>query len=575
MSETATASRKPIAMQYMPGDAPPLSIVVGNAFQYIAVVSSFLIYPLIMAREGHLTDLEADNMQAWGMLVLALGTTLQALPRGPIGSGYLAPSVMTAIFLGPSLEAVRIGGLALLSGMTIFGGLVQVALSRVLNHMRALLPPELAGVVVFLVGISNGVVGLRYLLEPSFGGSLPSAADWVVAALTLGVMAGTNVWSKGVIGLSCGLIGTAVGYLAAIPLGVLPWESLVEMAHLPLVSAPGTAQIGWSFSPALILPFTIAALANGLKGAALLTASQRMLDDDWKRPDMKPISRGVLADGLTVIAAGVCSVFAVNISASSVGLTAATGVASRRVAYATSAIFVAMAFLPMFTRFLVLTPNPVVGATLLFSSCAILKSGMEAITSRIYDSRKTLVVGLSIMAGVGVEAFPAAFTHMPQWIHPLTLSALVFGTAVGFLLNLCFRIGLRQRTVIALDPEAPDLEALARFIETQGAVWGAMRDVVKKAEWAAQELTDTVVYYCNPRGPMELSVSFDEFNLNVELQYAGDILPVVEHRPTPDEIAELDDGATRLAAYLLRRTASTMSTKIRGARCVVDLRFEH
>ncbi len=574
MSGTPTAARKPIAMQYMPGDAPPLSVVFFNALQYIAVVSSFLIYPLIMAREGHLTAAEADNMQAWAMLVLALGTTLQALPRGPIGSGYLAPSVMTAIFLGPSLEAVRVGGLALLSGMTIFGGIVQVILSRSLGRMRALLPPELAGVVIFLVGISNGVVGLRYLLEPA-SSSLPGAPHWTVAAVTLAVMAGANVWSKGVIGLSCGLIGSVVGFLISIPLGVLHWEDLKAVGSLSVIAAPGTAQIGWSFSPALVLPFMIAALANGLKGAALLTASQRMLDDDWKRPDMGPISRGVLADGLTVIAAGLCSVFAVNISASSVGLTAATGVASRRVAYATSGMFVMLAFLPMVTRILVLTPDPVVGATLLFSSCAILKSGMDAIAARIYDARKTLVVGLSIMAGVAVEAFPPSFNAMPGWIHPITVSALVFGTAVGFLLNLCFRVGQKQRTLIVLDPETPDLEALGRFIETRGAGWGAMRDVVKKAEWAAQELAGTVVHYCSPRGPLELSVSFDEFNLNVELQYSGEMLPMVANRPTPDEIAEHEDGARRLAAYLLRRVATSISSRTRGAKCVVNLQFEH
>jgi NCS2 family nucleobase:cation symporter-2 len=553
---------------------PPFWVVVGNAFQYIAVVSSFLIYPLIMAREGHLTAAEADNMQAWAMLVLALGTTLQALPKGPIGSGYLAPSVMTAIFLGPSLEAVRVGGLALLSGMTIFGGLVQVALSRFLNRMRALLPPELAGVVVFLVGISNGVIGLRYLLLPT-SGTVPGTAHWIVAAVTLGVMAGTNVWSKGVIGLSCGLIGTAVGYLVAIPLGVLPWASLVEMTKLPLLSAPGTAQMGWTFSPALMLPFMIASLANGLKGAALLTASQRMLDDDWKRPDMKPISRGVLADGLTVVAAGLCSVFAVNVSASSVGLTAATGVASRRVAYATSAIFVAMAFLPMFTRFLVLAPNPVVGATLLFSSCTILKSGMEVIAARLYDARKTLVVGLSIMAGIAVEAFPAAFMEMPKWIHPLTVSALVFGTAVGFILNLCFRIGRRQRTTIAVDPLSPDLPGLVQFVESCGAGWGARRDVVSRAEWAVQELVDAIVHHCNPRGAMSLSASFDEFNLDLELRYAGDMLPMVEHRPTADEIVDHEDGAQRLAAYLLRRYASRMTASMRDGNPVIRLHFDH
>jgi hypothetical protein len=32
--------------------------------------------------------------------------------------------------------------------------------------LRSIRPPELAGVVIFLVGISNGVVGLRYLLQP-------------------------------------------------------------------------------------------------------------------------------------------------------------------------------------------------------------------------------------------------------------------------------------------------------------------------------------------------------------------------------------------------------------------------
>ncbi len=567
-------SRKPSAMQYLPGDTPPLPVVVGNALQYVAVVSSFLIYPLIIAREAHVPDAAADSMQAWAMLVLALGTTLQALPRGPVGSGYLAPSTMTAIFLEPSLEAVRIGGLALMAGMTMFGGLVQVGLSRALKRVRALLPPELAGVVIFLVGVSNGVVGLRYILQPETG-VLPAPEQWIVAAVTLGVMAGTNVWSKGALGLSCGLIGTLAGVLIAIPLGVLPWDSLAELGSLPVLAAPGGLRFGWSFDPTLIVSFAIAAIANGLKGAALLTASQRMLDADWKRPDLRPIGRGVLADGLTVMVAGALSVFAVNVSASSVGLTATTGVASRRVAYATSGIFVLLAFLPMFTRLLVLTPGPVVGATLLFSSCTILKNGMEAIAARLYDTRKTLVVGLSIMAGLGVEAFPNAFSDMPAWIHPITVSALVFGTTVGFVLNLCFRIGQRQSTVTLVDPVTPDLEALARFIERCGAGWGAVRDVVLKAEWAAQELAGTVAYYCHPRGPMELSVSFDEFNLNLDLQYAGAMLPMTSEGPRVHEIAETDDGARRLAAYLLRRSAARMTTRERDGRCVIRLSFDH
>jgi hypothetical protein len=95
---------------------PPLAVVIVNALQYVAVTSSFLVPPLIIAREAHLPASSADAMLGWAMLVLAVGTTLQALPFGPIGSGYLTPSVMTAVFLGPSVAAVRIGGIALMSG---------------------------------------------------------------------------------------------------------------------------------------------------------------------------------------------------------------------------------------------------------------------------------------------------------------------------------------------------------------------------------------------------------------------------------------------------------------------------
>ncbi len=566
-------ANKPANMRYLADDVPPVSVVIVNALQYAAVTSSFLVFPLIVAREAHMTTAASDSMLSWAMLVLALGTSLQALTRGPIGSGYLAPSVMSAIFLGPSVAAARIGGLALMSGMTIFGGAVQAVFSRSLNKLRTLLPPELAGVVIFLVGVSNGIVGLRYLLAPDTD-ALPGMAHWIVAGVALGVMVAANVWSRGVLGLSCALFGMLAGYLVAIPLGVLPYDTLAEVARLPTLAAPGIGQIGWSFDATLILPFVIAAIANGLKAAALLTTSQRLLDADWVRPDLNPISRGVLADALTVMAAGTVSVYAVNVSASSAGLTAATGVASRRVAYATSAIFVLLAFLPMFTQLLVLMPKPVVGATLVFTSCAVLKNGMEAIAARIYDTRKTLVVGLSIVAGMGVEAFPATFQRMPALMHPVTVSALVFGTAIGFMLNLCFRIGQRQTTTMAVAPDSPDLPALARFVETCGAAWGARRDVVLRAEHAVQELVESVVEYCAPRGPMQLSTSFDEFKLDLELAYAGDAFPEVKDRPTAEEITERDDGAHRLAAYLLQRYATRVSTGIRNGICMVRLHFD-
>ncbi|WP_270934827.1 solute carrier family 23 protein [Falsiroseomonas oryzae] len=404
---------------------------------------------------------------------------------------------------------------------------------------------------------------------------MPGGAEWAVAGITLATMVAANVWSRGVLGLSCALFGMLAGYVAAVLLGVLPAARLAEVAAVPLLAPPGTAHMAMSFDATMMLPFVIAALANAMKAAAVLTASQRQLDADWVRPDLKPIGRGVLADGLGVMAAGGASVLAANVSASSVGLTAATGMASRRVAFFTSAAFVLLAFLPGITRLLALMPAPIVGATLVFVSCAVLKSGIETIAARMHDTRKTLVVGLAIVAGLAVEAFPAAFRAMPAVLQPITVSSLVFGALVGFVLNLVFRIGLRQRAELAIDPDQPDLEAVGRFVEQSGASWGARREVVLRAEWAAQELVDTVVVTAAPQGPLRLSARFDEYNLDLELRYAGAVLPEVRERPSPEEIAEHPDGARRLAAFLLRRSATRVTFGGRDGARVVRLHFDH
>ena len=114
-------ARKPANLQYGVDDVPPASVVVVNALQYVAVLAAFLVYPLIMAREAHAPREVIDSVLSWSMIILAVGTALQALRKGPLGSGLLAPSTMTAVYVPPSLEAVRLGGLPLMAGMTVFG----------------------------------------------------------------------------------------------------------------------------------------------------------------------------------------------------------------------------------------------------------------------------------------------------------------------------------------------------------------------------------------------------------------------------------------------------------------------
>ena len=568
-------SRKPAVLQYGVDDVPPPLVTLLTALQFVAVLTGFLVFPLIMAREAHVPPEVADSVLSWSVIVLAIGTSMQALPRGPIGSGYLAPSVMTAVYVGPSLEAVRLGGLALMSGMTFFGGAVEAALSRSMHRLRALLPPELAGVVIFLVALGNGLVGYRYLVTHGAADAPDMLAHWTVAAITLAVTIGLNVWGKGVARASCALIGMVVGYLAAIPAGLLPHDELAQLAALPPLRIPRVDYFGWSFAPVLIAPFLIAALANTLKAAALLTACERINDADWVRPDLKRIGGGVLADGLTTALSGVFCVFGVNTSASSVGLSEATGVASRRVAYAISGVFVVIAFIPGLMRFFTLMPSAVIGATFIFTTCAILKGGIETIASRMLDTRRTLVVGLALLTGVAVEAFPAFFRSAPASIEPLVGSSLVLGTMVGFALNLVFRIGVRKSATLSVDPASVDPARILSFMEEKGGQWGARREVITRATFAAWQAVETIAENASPRGPIALTPSFDEFNLGLEVRYDGEMMVLPERRPTDAEIHDDPEGVHRLAGYLLRRNADRASSARRGGAAVLAFQFHH
>ena len=226
-------------------------------------------------------------------------------------------------------------------------------------------------------------------------------------------------------------------------------------------------------------------------------------------------------------------------------------------------------------RFFTLMPAGVIGATFIFTSCAIMKGGIETIASRMLDARRTLVVGLSILTGLAVEAFPNYFHAVPAAIAPLVGSPLVLGTMVGFALNAVFRIGTRRRAVLEIDPQAIEFDAIQTFVEGRGghgahdATWWHVPPT------AAQQLVEVIADSCEPRGPIALSGSFDQFDLILEARYPGELLKLSERRPTPDEITEGEDGVRALAGFLLRHNADRSSSTRRGDTCIVQLRFHN
>ena len=160
-------AKKPATLEYGIEELPPAMVTWISAVQHVGVFAIFMVYPLIIVRQAGLPADQITNILQLGLLVMAAATVLQALPRGPVGSHLLAPSIFTGIYLAPALLARDAGGMPLVWGMTIFAGIVEMALSRVWSRMRPFIPPASAGLVIFRVAAIIGLAAVRLLLEES------------------------------------------------------------------------------------------------------------------------------------------------------------------------------------------------------------------------------------------------------------------------------------------------------------------------------------------------------------------------------------------------------------------------
>jgi NCS2 family nucleobase:cation symporter-2 len=220
-------------------------------------------------------------------------------------------------------------------------------------------------------------------------------------------------------------------------------------------------------------------------------------------------------------------------------------------------------------------PGAVVGATLIFASCLVFVNGLQIITSRLLDARRTFVIGLSFMAAIAVDFYPGFFGKLPAGMSAIFGSSLVLGTLVALTLNLIFRLGMRRTERFTVESTQLDQVAVEAFMEAQGAIWGARRDVIDRARFNLVQSIETITLSCHPEGPLTIDASFDEFNLDVRVSYMGPPLELPEKRPTNDEIMESEEGERRLAGFMLRRHADRVSATYRSGRSTVLFHFDH
>ena len=556
-------------------ERPPLPELLLLGIQHVAVICPYLVFVTLIITAGGGTVKAGSSAVSLGMIAVAIATLLQAWRIGPLGSGYLIPPVVSAIYFAPAIDAAHHAGLGVVFAMTVFAGFFEAVFAWALPWMRKIFPPHVSGFIVMAVGAELGLIGVQGFLGVKDIHDPQLAAHLLVAGSTLAVMVGFGIWGHGLPRLLCGLIGLTAGVILSFFFGLISHREAAVIASVPFAGLPSFDFLQYRFDMRFLVPFAIAGLASGLRTIGVVTTAQQINDSSWKRPDLDNVRRGVLADGVAAAIGAMLGTSGLSASPSLVGLEKVTGATSRSIAYTIAGWLVILACLPKVGAMLMALPLPVIGAALIFNGSSMLVGGIQIITSRPVTMRTTFIVGISFLFALSRAAYPAFYHGLPAWTGSFTDSILSIAVVVCVVLNIVFMIGEKRTQTIAIESSGESRTArFDEFLRTAGKNWQISPSDVGRATTSVNEVLHLVDAGGHADGPIRAKVSYDDLDLTVTLSYSGTLPYINSEQKLPKGMVEEQIFAVGLSGYLSSVYPDRLDCSRDNRECSITLYFQ-
>ncbi len=560
---------------YTVDEVPPVSTCLLLGLQHFLLVLMYAAVLVIVNKETA-SDMDYTlRMITGAMLVSGFGTIAQSLHKGPMGSGFLICQTPSTLYLPLSLQAVQMGGFSLMAGMTMISGMFTALISRLVTRLRTFFPPEVCGVVVIALGLTVISTGLARTVGYSQEDPTIHIYELITGLCTLVPMVWLAVWGGRRMKLYSFLVGFVFGYIVAWLLGGVTHTHEEFVANAAWFALPRLTFPGLSFDINLLVPFLVLGLAGAMNTSGLIVSCQKNNDANWKRADMSRLGSGVLADGLSVFCSGLVGSLGSNSLSSSVGLSMISATTSRRLAWYVGGMLLVAIWMPKIPALLACAPNACMGAILIYTAAVLLTTGMQLVASRMLDTRRMFLVGFALIAGLSAKYAPWMFTDFPDWLHPLTSTPLTMATATAMVLNLLFRIGIKQKVAATWMPGQMPSAEIYGFLEHWGRVWGARPEVVQRATQSLVELYEVLSMPGTALGNIEVEAEYDEFKIVLRMRYSGNPLDFTAPLPGSQELLTCDTALVHHALHLVSNFANKAECWTKNGGQLVRLEFLH
>lgn len=407
----------------------------------MAMCAGAVAVPLMVGEAAGLSHVEIVFLISAGLFMAGIGTLIQTVglkniagAKIPIieGTSFAAVSGILAIIAGSS------GGkdvaMTNVFGAVIAAGAFCLLIAPIFGKLIKFFPRVVTGTVVLVIGISIMPVGIKWIT-----GGKANPATMGEVALSFTVLVITLVlfkYIKGIWNSAAILFAIVIGTLISIPFGMADFSSVAEASwfsiNVPLKFGMPTFQISAVISMVLIM------LVLMTESVGNMIAIHEMTD---KEVTEENIRRGLTADGISTLLAGVFNTFPITPFAQNTGLVGLTGIKSRFVGVYAGIILLLLSFVPKFGAVMGQIPKQVLGGVGFAMFGMVLVGGIKTLTKVQFDGTKN---GIIVAVSVGLAMIPLAnnafYGNFPNWVQTIFDSGITTGSLSAVLLNIFFNV---------------------------------------------------------------------------------------------------------------------------------------
>lgn len=376
--------------------------IVGIQFLFVAFGATVLV-PLLVGMDPSVALFTAGI----GTLIFHMSTK----GKVPI---FLGSSFA---FIAPIIKATELYGLpGTLSGLVavgaVYGIMSALVRFRGVGFISHLFPPIVVGPVIMLIGLSLASTGVDMAKE-----------NWLLAIISLLTTIIVSLFGKGLLRLIPIFFGIAVGYIAAIIMGLVDFKPVVDASWLAL-----PAFVRPVFSWEAIIFMIPVAIAPVIEHIGDVYAINEVAGKDFvKDPGLH---RTMLGDGLACVAAAFIGGPPVTTYSEVTGAISLTKITDPAVIRIAAIVGILFSVLGKVSAILKTIPNAVLGGIMLLLFGTIASVGINSLIKNKIDlgnTRNLVIASLILTLGIG----GAELTFGNFTIGGIGLAALV-----GVILNL-------------------------------------------------------------------------------------------------------------------------------------------